>query len=296
MITTFKDILNKAKDNLKVIAVAVAEDEHVLETVKAAKKEKIADFILVGDKEKIISLTKKLEMKEEDLEIIDEKDREKATLEAVKLVKDKRAHMLMKGLVETKTLLRAVLNKEVGLRSGSLISHVGVFEVEALNRLIILTDAAFNIEPSLSEKVAIIKNSVILAKGLEIENPKVAIICAVEVVNEAMKATLDAASLSKMNDRGQIKGCLIDGPLALDNAISLEAAKHKGIESKVAGQADILLMPNIESGNVMYKTLTYLSKSKSAGILVGASAPVIITSRSDSPETKLNSIALASIL
>ena len=204
--------------------------------------------------------------------------------------------MLMKGLIETKTLLKAILNNEYGLRGSGIISHVGVFEVESLDRLIVVTDAAFNIEPSLSDKIHIINNAVKVSKAFKIEQPKVAVICAVEVVNEKMKATLEAASLSKMNDRGQIKGCLIDGPLALDNAISLESAKHKNIVSKVAGQADILLMPNIEAGNVMYKTLTYMTNSKCGGILVGTSAPVIITSRSDSSETKLYSIALASLI
>lgn len=296
MIRSFQEILERSKNTLNKISIAVAEDKNVLETVKMAKEEKIADFILVGNKEKIINIAKEINLDINSLEIINEENHEEATKKAVELVKFKKANMLMKGLIETKTLLKAILNNEYGLRGSGIISHVGVFEVEYLDRLIIVTDAAFNIEPSLSDKIHIINNAVKISKAFEIEKPKVAVICAVEVVNEKMKATLDAASLSKMNDRGQIKGCLIDGPLALDNAISLESAKHKNIVSKVAGQADILLMPNIEAGNVMYKTLTYMTNSKCGGILVGTSAPVIITSRSDSSETKLYSIALASLI
>ena len=175
-------------------------------------------------------------------------------------------------------------------------SHVAVFEIEGIDRLILLTDAAFNTYPDLKQKVQIINNSVMVAKSCGIENIKVAPICAVEVVNPDMPATVDAALLSKMSDRGQIKGCIVDGPLALDNALSEEAAHHKGITGSVAGRADILLLPNIDVANVMYKTLTYTSNTKNGGILVGASAPVILTSRTDSFETKVNSIALAALV
>ena len=192
--------------------------------------------------------------------------------------------------------LFGVLNKEVGLRTGNLMSHVAVFEIEGIDRLILLTDAAFNTYPDLKQKVQIINNSVMVAKSCGIENIKVAPVCAVEVVNPDMPATVDAALLSKMSDRGQIKGCIVDGPLALDNALSEEAAHHKGITGPVAGRADILLLPNIDVANVMYKTLTYTSNTKNGGILVGASAPVILTSRTDSFETKVNSIVLAALV
>jgi phosphate butyryltransferase len=297
MIKTFDQILEKVKSYpTKKIAVAVAQDEPVLEAVFEAKKMGIADAILVGDREKILECEKILGIPEDMFEIIDEKDNAKASLLAVELVSSKKAHMLMKGLVDTATFLRAVLDKERGLRTGKVLSHVAVFEVPALNRMLLLTDAAMNIAPDLKTKKEIIENAVVVAKAIGMEMPKVAVVAAVEVVNPDMQPTIDAAVLSKMNDRGQIKGCIIDGPLAIDNALSEEAAKHKGIKSPVAGHADIILVPNIETGNAMYKTLTYTSNAKNGGILSGAAAPVILTSRADSNESKLYSIALASLV
>lgn len=297
MSKNFDDLLLKLKDcKKKKVAVAVAQDEPVLEAVKAAQEREIADAILVGDKYEIIEISKKIGMDISKFEIIHEADPKKATLLAVKLVSSGTADMVMKGLIDTATFLRSVLNKEVGLRTGKLMSHVSVFEIEGIDRLVFLTDAAFNTYPDLKAKIQILNNSVNVAHACGIELPKVAPVCAVEVVNPDMPATIDASLLSKMNDRGQIKGCLVDGPLALDNAISEEAAHHKGITSPVAGKADIVLLPNIETANVMYKTLTYTSRSKNGGLLVGTSAPVILTSRADSFETKVNSIALAALV
>ena len=297
MSKNFNDLLSKLKvAKRKKLSVAVALDEPVLEAVKAAKERGIADAILVGNKEEIEKIATKIDMDLSDFEIIHEEDIKKAALKAIELVSSGVADMVMKGLVDTATFLRSVLNKEVGLRTGNLMSHVAVFEIEGIDRLILLTDAAFNTYPDLKQKVQIINNSVMVAKSCGIENIKVAPICAVEVVNPDMPATVDAALLSKMSDRGQIKGCIVDGPLALDNALSEEAAHHKGITGPVAGRADILLLPNIDVANVMYKTLTYTSNTKNGGILVGASAPVILTSRTDSFETKVNSIALAALV
>ena len=297
MSKNFDDLLSKLKvAEKKTLAVAVAQDEPVLEAVKAAKDKGIADAILVGDKPKIEEVATKIDMDLTEFEIIHEEDVKKAALKAIELVSSGAADMVMKGLVDTSTFLRSVLNKEVGLRTGKLMSHVSVFEIEGIDRLILLTDAAFNTYPDLKQKVQIINNSVMVAKACGIENPKVAPICAVEVVNPDMPATVDAALLSKMSDRGQIKGCIVDGPLALDNAISEEAAHHKGVTGLVAGKADILLLPNIDVANVMYKSLTYTAPTKNGGILVGTSAPVILTSRADSFETKVNSIALAALV
>ncbi|GAA0772296.1 phosphate butyryltransferase [Clostridium subterminale] len=297
MIKTFDEVISKVKSqSMKKVAVAVAQDEPVLEAIRDAKKNGIADAILVGDKEEIIKIAETIGMNVDEYEIIDEKDVNKAAIETVKLVSSGRADMMMKGLVDTATFLRAVLNKEVGLRTGKQMSHIAVFEVPGYDRLLFVTDAAFNMYPELKEKIDIIKNAVQVAHALENEIPKVAPICAVEVVNPSMPATLDAANLSKMNERGQIKGCIIDGPLALDNALSKEAAAHKKISGPVAGEADILLMANIEAGNAVYKCLTYTTESKNGGLLMGAAAPVIVTSRADSPETKMNSIALASLV
>ncbi|MCB2306734.1 phosphate butyryltransferase [Clostridium estertheticum] len=297
MSKTFDKILDTAKaQGMKTVVVAVAQDEPVLEAVRDAKKNGIANAILVGDKEKIIFIAKNIGMDASEFEIIDEKNVSKAALTAVQIVSSGKADMLMKGLIDTATFLRAVLNKEVGLRTGKLMSHVAVFEIPEYDRLIFLTDVAFNMYPELKEKKSIINNSVAVAKACGVDLPKVAVVCAVEVVNPGMPATLDAAMLSKMNDRGQIKGCIVDGPLSLDIAISEEAANHKNIQSPVAGKADILVMPNIEAGNSMYKCLNYTTKSKSGGLLVGTSAPVILTSRADTPETKLHSIALAALV
>ncbi len=297
MIKTFEQVISKVKEvPMKKVAVAVAQDEPVLEAIRDAKKNGIADAILVGNKEEIIKIATKLNMNIEDYEIVDEKDVNKAAIETVKLVSSGKADMMMKGLIDTATFLRAVLNKEVGLRTGKQMSHIAVFEVPGYDRLLFVTDAAFNMYPELKEKIDILKNAVAVAHALDNEMPKVAPICAVEVVNANMPATLDAANLSKMNERGQIKGCIIDGPLALDNALSKEAAAHKKISGPVAGEADILLMANIEAGNAVYKCLTYTTKAKNGGLLMGAAAPVIVTSRADSPETKMNSIALASLV
>lgn len=297
MIKSFAEVLQKAKDQeTKKVAVAVAQDKPVLEAIRDAKEQGIADAILVGEKSQIEAIAAEIGMDLSNFEIVDEKDNVKAALKAVELVSSGKADMLMKGLIDTANFLRAVLNKEVGLRTGKLMSHVGVFQLNNFDRLLFLTDAAFNMYPELKDKVDIVKNAVTVAQAVGVEKPKVAPICAVEVVNPSMQATVDASILSKMNDRGQIKGCFIDGPLALDNALSEEAAAHKGVTGPVAGRADILLMPNIEAGNIMYKTLTYTTECKSGALLVGTSAPVVLTSRNDSHETKMYSIALAALV
>lgn len=297
MVRSFNEVLEKVKSSeIKKVAVAVAQDEPVLEAIKEAKAKGLAEAILVGDENEIKAIAEKLDMDLSLYEVIHEVNPSKAALKAVELVSTGKADMVMKGLVDTANFLRAVLNKEVGLRTGKLMSHVAVFEIPAFDRLIFMTDAAFNMYPDLKAKIDILNNAVKVAHAVGIDMPKVAPICAVEVVNPDMPATVDASILSKMSDRGQIKGCIVDGPLALDNALSEEAAAHKKISGPVAGKADIMLLPNIEAGNVMYKTLTYTTNSKNGGILVGTSAPVILTSRADSFETKVNSIALAALV
>ncbi|WP_297439041.1 phosphate butyryltransferase [uncultured Clostridium sp.] len=297
MSKNFEDLFKKLKEvGKKRVSVAVAQDEPVLEALKEASRLGLVDGILVGDEIEIKSIAKKIDFDLTDFKIVNETNIAKATLEAVRIVSSGEADMVMKGLVDTATFLRSVLNKEVGLRTGKLMSHVSVFEIDGYDRLLFLTDAAFNTYPDLKAKVQIINNSVSVATACGIKIPKVGAVCAVEVVNQDMQATVDAALLAKMSDRGQIKGCLVDGPFALDNAISIEAAEHKGVKGEVAGRADIILLPNIETANVMYKTLTMLSKTKNGGLLVGTSAPVILTSRSDSFEVKVNSIAVAALV
>lgn len=202
----------------------------------------------------------------------------------------------MKGLIDTSIIMKQVLDKEIGLRTGSIISHMAVFDVDTYHKLLFVTDAAMNISPDLNQKKDILINAVDLAHSMGIDKPKVAVIAAKEKVSTKMEATVHAEELANMNRNGEIKGCIVDGPLALDNAISKKAAETKGIESEVAGDADILLMPYIEAGNVLYKSLTYFANSKNAGIILGAKAPIVLTSRADSEETKLYSIVLSVIL
>ena len=300
--TTWSKHFNKIIENVKQLptkkmAVAAAEDEYVLEAVKVAKEQGLADSILVGDEKKIRQLAKTLNMDLTGYEIINEVEPPKAALKAVKLVHDGKADMYMKGLISTKDFLRSVLDKEVGLRTGRVLTHVGVFEVKGIDQLLFLTDQAFIMYPTLEEKVKIIENAIDIANACGIQNPKVAPLAAVEVVNPKMPETVDAAELTKMNHEGKIKGCVIDGPLSLDMAISKEACSHKkGLNRKITGDADILLFPDIHTGNVAYKMLVHTSLFLNGAILSGTSAPVILTSRSDSVATKVNSIALASVL
>ena len=292
---TFDDIYNYVKNlNPKVIAVAQAADDDVLEAIKEASDRGIIKSILIGNKEKIERIAASIGLVLTKHEIIEAKNNLEACQIAVKLVSEGKADILMKGLVQTAEILKVVLDKDIGLRTGRTLSHVAVFE-SPYNRLILLTDAAMNIAPDLKVKIDIILNAVDVAREIGIDAPRVAVLGAVETVNMDMQATLDAAVLSKMSERGQIKGAIIDGPLALDNALSVEAARHKGIISPVAGNADILLVPDIEAGNMLYKSITYIGERKIAGIIMGAKKPIVLTSRSDSSEAKFNSIMLASI-
>lgn len=263
---------------------------------KLQKSKNIATAILVGDEAKIREIAASIDMDLTDFEIINEPDTEAAALKAVELVHNGKADILLKGLLETKTFLKSVLNKEVGLRTGKMLSHVCVFEIEGINRLLFFTDVAFNTYPTLADKVNIINNAVEVAHACGIECPKVAPLCAVETVNPKMQPTVDADNLTKMYEGGDFKGCQIYGPLSMDLAIDPEAAVHKGVTNPVAGHADILLFPNIDAGNITYKILVRTAKVKIGNVLVGTSAPVVLTSRSDDFQTKLNSIALATVI
>ncbi|KZE66361.1 phosphate butyryltransferase [Fictibacillus phosphorivorans] len=276
-----------------IIAVAEAGDQEVLESVLKAYKEGLAHFILFGNGH-IISewLSRNADEPFDGIEVVST-DTASAAFKAVKAVHDGDADILMKGLVSTSALLKAVLNKEIGLRTGKVLSHVAAFEVEGFEKLIFITDAAMNIEPDLNQKAQILQNAIDFAIQTGVKEPKAAVLAAVETVNPAMQATLDAASLSVMGFREQIRGGIVEGPLALDNAISKEAAEHKGITGKVAGDADILLVPNIETGNVLYKSLIYFARAKVGAVICGAKAPIVLTSRADSAESKYYSIALA---
>lgn len=292
-----ESLIDKAtQSNRKTVAVAAAEDVEVIEAVLDALERDLADFLLIGDEEKINTILnlKKYDWKTgKHVRIIQAASQAEAAELAVKAIFNQEAEVVMKGNLPTNIILKAVLNKEYGLRTGNVLSHTAVFEVQGYDRFILVTDAAMNIAPDLEQKVQIIKNAVSIANSIGIKNPKVAPIAAVEVVNPAMQATLDAAALTMMNKRGQLSGCIIDGPLALDNAVSSLAAEHKGIQSDVAGQADILLVPAIETGNVLYKSLIYFAGAKVGAVIAGAKAPIVLTSRADSAESKLYSLALA---
>ena len=294
---SFNDVIKYAKERgPKIISVACSQDKEVLIAVDMAKKEGIANAILVGDIEKTKEIAKELNIDLDGYELIDEKDLAQASLKAVSLVSEGKADMVMNGLVDTSIILKAVLNKEVGLRTGNILSHVAVFDVKGYDRLFFITDAAMNLSPDLQGKKQIIENACVVAHALDIENPKVAAICAKEKVNPKMQDTVDAKDLEEMCANGDIKGCIVGGPFALDNAVSEEAAKHKGMSHPIAGKADILLAPDIEAGNILYKSLVFFSETKNAGVIVGAKAPIILTSRADSEETKLNSIALGVLM
>ena len=294
----FDYLISKVNDcEMKTVAVAVAQDAPVLEAIRAAKERKIANAILVGDKAKIEEVAASIDMDLTGYEIIDIEDTYEAALKAVSLVHDGKADMYMKGLIDTKSFLKSVLDKEVGLRTGKPLSHVCVFEVKGVDHLLFLSDVAFMTYPTLEDKVNIIENTVEICHACGIENPKVAPLAAVEVVNPKMPATVDAAELTKMNDEGKITGCVIDGPLSLDLAIDPEAAQHKGAEGrKIVGDADVLLFPDIHAGNITYKCLVHTAEVKNGNILTGTKAPVILTSRSDDFETKVNSIALGAVV
>ncbi|WP_078545856.1 phosphate butyryltransferase [Litchfieldia alkalitelluris] len=294
---TLNNLIGKAKEiNKKTIAVAAAEDHEVIEAVVQAINHKLGNFLLYGDREKMLELLHSMGeeyVKHEDIKVIHCNSKEKSAELAVKAVHSQDADVLMKGNIQTSTLLKSVLNKEYGLRTGRVLSHTAVFEIPNYDRFIFVTDAGMNISPTLEQKVEILNNAVSVARSIGVETPKVAPLAAVETINPSMSASLEGAVLTQMNRRGQIKNCIVDGPLGLDNAVSLAAAKLKGIESEVAGMADILVVPSIEVGNILYKSLVYFAGAKVGAVISGAKVPIVVTSRADSAESKLYSLALA---
>jgi phosphate butyryltransferase len=284
------------KSGRKRVAVAAAQEASALEAVVDAWANGLAEPILIGDLPAIEALGAKLGLDLTRFERIQAKDSAAAAAEAVRLVRMGDADVLMKGLLDSSVLLKAVFNKETGINSGSLASHVAVIEAAGYHKLLFVSDAAINIAPDVPAKVHIIANAVRASRALGLVLPKVALLAAVEKVNyEKMPCTVDAAVLAQMGRRGQLGACLVDGPLAFDIAISRESADLKNIDSEVGGDADILVVPSIEAGNILYKCLIDLCGAKGAGIVMGAAAPIVLTSRSDSAETMLASIAFAAL-
>jgi len=300
MIKSFDELITavQAKPKKK-IAIVAPEGTTVMKLVKQALEANLAEFILVGDEEKIKAMSAEAGFDSHLVNIINIPDQKDAAEEAVRLVVVGSANAIMKGNLPTATFMRAILDKQKGLNDNRVISEITIYEkiVDAPGGgFRFLTDCAINVQPTLDEKKQIIENAVSLSHKLGNHLPKVAVISAVEVVNPAMPDTIEAAALSKMAERGQIEGCLVEGPLAFDNAISQEAARYKKIKGEVAGQADIIMAPNLLSANPLRKCLVYYTQQRIATAVMGAKAPIVLTSRSDSAETMLLTIALAAYI
>ena len=298
MITSFDEMVQKVKDRpSKTIAVAGAESKPVLSAIAHAHHQGLADAVLVGNREKIIRISEEYQIDISPFDLVNTTDETQSVVRCLQLVREKLADTLMKGTCSTATLLRGVLEKEHGLRHGKLLSHIAVFELPTYHKLLFMSDGGMNIYPDLDGKIGMIENAVQVAKSFKIRKPKVAMITALEKVNhQSMPCTADAAVISKMSERGQIIDCIVDGPLALDNALDKDACDIKGIKSPVGGDADILIFPFIEVGNVFYKAMTCLTDCRTAGIVMGAKVPVIVSSRSDSEDARFYSIALAMLI
>lgn len=292
MLKDFSGLLQQARKLEKVkVSVAAAEDEAVLTAVKYACDLGFVDPILVGDEEKIKKIASKIKLK--NYEVVDSPSPEESAKIAVKLVKENKAKVLMKGLVNTSVYLRAILNRENGLRSGRLLSLLAVYELPQYHKLLYCTDSGINVAPNLQQKKDIMINALLSMKSIGIENPKTAILTANEMVDPKVQSTVDADALVQMVGNGEIPSCIAEGPIAFDVAFDEHAAKHKGIDSKIAGDVDLLVFPNIETGNALGKSWLRFNDAKWAGIVLGATNPVILGSRSDTAEIKVNSIALA---
>jgi len=298
MIKNFNELMEKVKNHpvKRKVVIAAAQTETAIEAAVEAKQEQIADSLLIGDAQAIQRIIQtKFPAYADAFEIEDTgTDLVKACKLAVTAILEGRGNILLKGKADTALLLKAVLDKEHGLTTGEVMSDVLIYETP--EKLVMLTDGGIILYPDIKEKISIIRNAVKVAHSLDNPNPKVALLAAVEVVNEKMPCTLDAAIITKMNQRNQITGCIIDGPLALDNAIDMESAKIKGIDSLVAGDADILVAPSIEAANIFAKGLTYYAKFRVAHVVMGTKAPVLIASRADNAETKLLSMAMGAVV
>ncbi len=297
-IKKLSELVTKVKSLPKMrVAVAAGEDPHTIEAVAKGVNEGMIDATLTGNETRIKKVASEYSIDPSIFKIIDTPDEKTAAKKAVELVNSGDADFLMKGLMGSATYMRAILDKEKGLLPPKkTLSHVTILEIPSYHKLLIGTDVAVLIAPDLGQKVEMISYATSIAHGLDIENPKVAILAAVEKVNPKMDATMDAAILTQMNRRGQIKGCIVDGPLAMDLAVSAESKEIKGVDSEVAGDADILMFPDIEAGNIFYKATAYLANAKLAAIVVGAKVPCVLTSRADSEDSKFYSLALAALM
>ena len=297
MIRKLQEIVELAQEKQPTrVAVAAAAHKLVLQSVQRAVNLGLVEPLLVGREEDIRREAAAIGWELTDEHIVSTETNRAAATAAVELVREGEAEVLMKGYLHTDEMLHAVLNKETGLRTDRLLSHVFVLEVPTYHKLLLISDAAININPDITKKASIAQNAIDLAKKLGVELPKVAALSSVETINPNIPSTVHAACLSKMAERGQIKGGIVDGPLAFDNAISAEAAEDKGIKSPVSGDIDVVVVPDLDAGNILFKNLEYLASAKVAGVVMGASAPVVLTSRSDPPKARVYSLALAGLL
>ncbi|MCL7452826.1 MAG: bifunctional enoyl-CoA hydratase/phosphate acetyltransferase [Anaerolineae bacterium] len=297
MIRKLQEIIELAQENPPTrVAVAAAAHKLVLESVQRAVNLGLIEPLLVGREEDIRAEAAAIGWELTDEHIVPTETNRLAAEAAVRLVREGQAQVVMKGYLHTDEMLRAVMARETGLRTDRLLSHVFVLEVPAYHKLLLISDAAINISPDIPKKAEITQNAVDLAKKLGAERPKVAALSSVETINPNIPSTVHAACLSKMAERGQIKGAIVDGPLAFDNAISAEAAADKGIVSPVSGDVDVVVVPDLDAGNILFKNLEYLASAKVAGVVMGATAPVVLTSRSDPPRARVYSLALAGLL
>ena len=297
VIRNFAQLREEAKKvGPRVVAIADAQDHEALLAARDAEERGIAHFVLIGDRAAIEAEAEAHQVDISNMKIVEESDRRAAARRAMEMLARGEVHCAMKGKIFTADFLKAALDPSVGLRTGKLLTHVAVFDIPGFDRLILLSDAGVIVAPTLEEKVHIVQNAIDVAHRLGIETPRVAVLAAAEMVNPKIPSTMDAANLSKMADRGQIYGGIVDGPLALDNAISLEAARIKGIRGEVAGRADILIAPDLEAGNALAKAIIYFAHSDMAGVVVGARMPLILPSRADTHEAKMMSIVLGVLM
>ena len=292
----FESLLDRAKSLGRAkVAVAAAEDKEVLEAIKLAEKEGLITPILVGDVLEIKRLAKEIGFSLNGTELIHEPSPEAVAHKAVDAVVDGQAHFLMKGLINSADFLRAVLRPDRGLRTVRLLSHLSAFQVPGFPRMLFVTDGGINIAPNLTQKKEILENSLLYLKGIGMDSVNVVVLTANEVANPKMPATMDAQALAEMSRAGEFPGAIVEGPLALDGAVSAAALKHKGISSSINGEVDLFLVPSIEVGNVLSKSMVYFAGATMAGIVLGAKVPIVLTSRNDTPRSKFMALAMAAL-
>jgi phosphate butyryltransferase len=297
MYTQLEQFVQEAQSRgAKRVAVAAAANDLVLRSIKKAQELGLVEPLLVGRAEEIYEAAAVADLEFDEDQIVPTETTIESAARAVDLVRQGQADILMKGHLHTDDFLRAVLRSEIGLRTDRLLSHVFVLQVPLYHKLLLITDAAINIAPDMVQKAVIIQNAIDLLRQLDVDQPKVAALSAVETINPKIPSTVDAACLHKMAERGQIKYGLVDGPMAFDNAISAEAAREKRIVSPVAGDVDIVLAPDLDAGNILYKNLEYLANARVAGLVMGARAPIVLTSRADPPQARVHSLALANLV